>query len=120
MKRSRGASVVVVGDFEGNVMGGFVSEPWKGSKGAYFGNGESFVMQVHPTFKVFPSSQANRMFAIGASNFLAFGGGGDGFALRLDSTLEFGSSERSATYNNDALASSSPFRVVCVEVWAID
>ena len=44
-------------------------------------------------------------------------GSGGHFALYLDSSLEFGSSQESATFENACLGGSTQFKVVKVEVW---
>ena len=47
---------------------------------------------------------------------IGFGGGGK-FALYLDSSLEFGSSDRSDTFDNDCLAGSREFKCIKLEAW---
>jgi TLD len=40
----------------------------------YFGNGESFVMKIHPEFKVFRWTHENNLFVLANPDHLAFGG----------------------------------------------
>lgn len=115
--RHCGPIVLVAMDTSSHVFGAYASEDVHESC-RYYGTGESFVMQVHPRFQVFRSTHANNLFFLPHSDFLAFGGGGS-FALYLDSMLERGTSGRSDSFNNDVLASTSSFKCIAVEVWAI-
>lgn len=40
----------------------------------YFGNGESFVMRIHPDFKVYRWTHENNLFTLAHPDHLAFGG----------------------------------------------
>ena len=52
----------------------------------------------------------------GVVSSLAFGGGGH-FGLYFDQSFEYGSSQESATFDNDCLASTPQFKIIKVEVW---
>jgi hypothetical protein len=56
------------------VFGVFITESWHKSS-QHFGNGESMVMSLLPTFHVYRWTEANSYFAIGKSDFIAVGGG---------------------------------------------
>jgi hypothetical protein len=60
----------------------------------------------------------NAHFVLASNDCVAFGGGGQ-FALYLDSSLEFGSSGRSATFGNECLAGSADFKCIKVRVPAL-
>jgi hypothetical protein len=66
-----------------------------------------------------PPQVVNDMFAYATPEVLGFGSGGDGFALRLDETLEFGASRPCATYGNSAslFGGRDIFPVQRVQIW---
>ncbi|KAF8411473.1 hypothetical protein HHK36_004024 [Tetracentron sinense] len=113
-----GFSLLVVGDRKGAVFGGLVEAPLRAtSKRKYQGTNNTFVFtntSVHPV--VFRPTGANRYFTLCSTDFLALGGG-DHFALYLDSDLLNGSSSTSETYGNSCLALSKDFEVKEVELW---
>jgi hypothetical protein len=47
---------------------------WRQESYRYFGNGESFVMKIHPEFKVFRWTHENNLFVLANPDHLAFGG----------------------------------------------
>ena len=114
LERQEGTLLVVL-DGGGHIFGAFVAEAWR-NEGRYFGNGETFMYKVHPSFARYDWTRANAHFVLGSQDCVAFGGGGK-FALYLDSSLEFGSSDSSPTYDNECLAGSHDFRCIKVEVW---
>ena len=89
----------------------------------YFGNGETFIFRMQPGFEKFGWTRGNSHFVLGSTDCVAFGGAsmhdssGRSFALYLDSSFEYGSSNRSATYGNPPLAGSVNFKCIKVEVW---
>ena len=83
----------------------------------FFGSGESFVASIRPDFAVYRWTRQNNLFLLARPDCLAFGGGGGGFGLSLDSALERGVSGHSETYGNPPLAAAEVFRVIRVEVW---
>jgi len=117
----KGGTILVVLDAEGHIFGGFVSEAWRpsrvgGAVNGYFGNGETFLFTVHPTFARHNWTRANSHFVLSAADCVAFGGGGR-FALYLDSSLECGSSYACPTFGNECLAGSEEFKCIKLEVW---
>ncbi len=62
-------------------------------------------------------TEANHYFAIGKNDFIAVGGGNN-FALWLDSELVHGSSKPCETFGCPVLASNPEFIVQAMEVWA--
>ena len=54
------------------------------------------------------------------SKGIGFGGGGDGYAIWMDSTFKFGSSHRSETFANFCLSEESEFICVKIEVWGFE
>ena len=108
-------TLLVVLDSAGHIFGAYVSEEWE-QRARYFGNGETFLFRVQPSFARYDWARQNDHFVLPAADCIAFGGGGH-FALYLDESLEFGSSQPSATFDNECLAGSVQFKVVKVEVW---
>ena len=101
----------------GHTFGAFVAEQWRDEgRYGYFGNGETFLYKMQPAFARYGWTRANSHFVLTSAECIAFGGGG-GFALYLDSSLEYGSSAHSPTFNNEVLAGSANFKVIKVEVW---
>ena len=111
----RSGTLLVVLDAQGHIFGAFVSDMWRADK-TYFGNGETFLYTLHPTFARYDWTKANSHFVLAAHDCIAFGGGGK-FGLWLDQCLEFGSSDTSATFGNECLAGSTQFKCIKVEVW---
>jgi hypothetical protein len=112
-------TLLVCLDGEGHIFGSFVTEEWTdvhrdGKR--YFGNGETFLFKMHPTFRRYNWTRRNDHFVLAAPDCLAFGGGGH-FGLYFDGSFEYGSSQESATFENDCLASTPQFKVIKVEVW---
>ncbi|XP_057970549.1 uncharacterized protein LOC131159552 isoform X2 [Malania oleifera] len=113
-----GLSLLVVGDRKGAVFGGLVEAPLRPtSRKKYQGTNNSFVFTNAPGHPViFRPTGANRYFTLCSMDSLAMGGG-DHFALYLDSDLLIGSSGRSETYDNCCLAHTQDFDVKEVELW---
>ena len=110
--------LLVVLDGDGHLFGAFIAEPWRQSYlGRYFGNGETFLFKMVPTFARYGWTRANSHFVLSSADCLAFGGGGGQCALYLDSSLEFGSSAPSQTFNNECLSGGPEFKCIKLEVW---
>ena len=63
----------------------------------FVGTGESFIFKCCPHFEVFRWTHQNECFALAEEACIAFGSGG-GFGLWMDADLEFGVSQRCATF----------------------
>jgi len=119
----KGPTTLLVLDGQGHIFGAFVSESWRMGQ-HYFGNGETFLFEVHPHFRIFRWTRSNTHFVFAAADCIAFGGGSPGssadshFGLFLDSSFEFGTSHTSATYANEPLGGSLEFKCIKLEVWA--
>jgi len=115
---NQGPTIILIGDQEGYVFGGFVSEEWKITT-EYFGDGESFVFSVRPKFAAYYWTKANDYYATANRDFIAMGGGNNGrFAFYLDSELNWGTSEVSKTFLNRTLSRNVEFYCTVAEVWA--
>ena len=110
----RGGVLLVVLDSLGHIFGSFVADDWRPERN-YFGNGETVMFKVHPSFHRYGWTRANTHFVHTSPECVAFGGGGH-FALYLDSSLEYGSSRPSSTFGNDTLAGSPDFKCIKLEV----
>ena len=106
------------------VFGAFLSAAPQPSGGSYYGNGESFLF--HATKRAvhahrWPGRPRPAHFILGQPDGLALGGGGDGFGLFIDASIDRGSSARCATYENAPLAGpgSETFEVARLECWGV-
>ncbi|XP_071707326.1 oxidation resistance protein 1 [Rutidosis leptorrhynchoides] len=113
-----GLSLLVVGDRKGAVFGGLVEAPLRPStKKRYQGSNNTFVftnLPGHPV--IFRPTGVNRYFTLCSTEYLALGGGNH-FALYLDSDLLNGSSLASETYGNSCLSHTQEFEVKEIEMW---
>ena len=94
----------------------------KGHSKSYFGNGETFVFKLHPSFARFNWTRTNSHFVHVATDCLAFGAAPP--ALYLDQSLEYGSTGPSPTFANESLTAGltcgsdlADFKIIKVEVW---
>ncbi|KAL7612757.1 hypothetical protein Lser_V15G08223 [Lactuca serriola] len=112
-----GLSLLVVGDRKGAVFGGLVEAPLKPStKKRYQGSNDTFVFPNTPGCPViYRPTGVNRYFTLCSTEYLALGGGNH-FALYLDSDLLNGSSLASETYGNSCLSHTQEFEVKEIEV----
>ena len=110
---------MLVEDSWGHVFGAFIGNPIQNSSN-YYGSAESFVFSLSPIAKKYKWTGANNYFVISDHNHFCVGGGGDGFAFQLDDELDTGVSNRSATFDNEQLASSEFFKTLNVELWFLD
>lgn len=124
-------TLLIVKTSEGNIVGGFASEPWETAatvgKCAYYGRGASFVFSDFPEK---PNQQLNFYKWVGANDYcqlldvsagrLALGGGGD-FGLVIDHNFQKGSTGPCATFANPSLVPGigGSFDVVEFEVYGI-
>ncbi|KAK1410718.1 hypothetical protein QVD17_37257 [Tagetes erecta] len=113
-----GLSLLVVGDRKGAVFGGLVEAPLRPStKKRYQGSNNTFVFTNIPGSPViFRPTGINRYFTLCSTEYLALGGGNH-FALYLDSDLLNGSSLESETYGNSCLSHTQDFEVKEIELW---
>ncbi|CAI9263648.1 unnamed protein product [Lactuca saligna] len=113
-----GLSLLVVGDRKGAVFGGLVEAPLKPStKKRYQGSNDTFVFTNTPGLPViYRPTGVNRYFTLCSTEYLALGGGNH-FALYLDSDLLNGSSLASETYGNSCLSHTQEFEVKEIELW---
>ncbi|KAL7613398.1 hypothetical protein Lser_V15G06775 [Lactuca serriola] len=113
-----GLSLLVVGDRKGAVFGGLVEAPLKPStKKRYQGSNDTFVFTNTPGRPViYRPTGVNRYFTLCSTEYIALGGGNH-FALYLDSDLLNGSSLASETYGNSCLSHTQEFEVKEIELW---
>ncbi|KAM6910100.1 nuclear receptor coactivator 7-like [Xenentodon cancila] len=110
--------LLVVKDMQKKVFGAFSSDPFKVSQYCY-GTGETFLFSFNPDFQQYRWSGENSYFVSGDLESLQIGGGGNGFALWLDSDLYHGASFSCATFHNAPLSTHEDFIVQDVEVWTV-
>ncbi|XP_019946536.2 TLD domain-containing protein 2 [Paralichthys olivaceus] len=110
--------LLIIRDMHKKVFGAFSTHPFRVSKYCY-GTGETFLFSYNPDFKAYRWSGENSYFVSGKLESLQIGGGGDGFALWLDSDLYRGSSFSSPTFHNEPLSTKEDFIVQNLEVWTL-
>jgi len=110
-----GASVLLVKTTDEDIFGGFATISWAAQKG-YFGTGQCFLFSFKGGMRVAPWSRSNDYFQICTVSELAFGGGGNGFGLRLDKDFRYGSSAACATFQGEAVGPEI-FEVAELEVF---
>ena len=131
-------TILLVQTTLGDRFGAFCSYPWSVSTRPgqlFFGSGSTFVFRLCAAadradaagepetflwvgFSGAAHADGTGLFMMANPDGLAIGGGGDGYALWLDSDLHLGSSARCTTFDNAPLCTSGPdFTVANVEVW---
>ncbi len=124
-------TLLVVKTSNGNIIGGFASEPWEGQGGigkcTYYGRGASFLFSDFPPK---PDRKLTFYKWVGANDYcqlcdvqagrLALGGGGN-FGLVVDNNFQKGTTGSCATFNNPSLVPGigGSFDVVEFEVYGI-
>jgi len=117
----RGSTIILIGDTDGYIFGGFLSGDWKErSATKHFGNGESFVFSLSPTFERYAWTGANENFAFGTNQYFAMGGTIGRYALYIDCSFHFGTSETANTFLNRRLSNNEEFQIRFLEVWVFD
>jgi len=115
--KDKGPVIFIVEDTSHTLFGAFISESVRQSQ-YYFGTGESFLFRLHPNFTVYKWSRKNSYFMLANEKSVAFGGGGRGFGLWLDSDFLNGSSYPCDTFDNDtSIATKEDFECLVVEIW---
>lgn len=87
----------------GCVFGGFCNQVFQLTQIYYLGNEDSFVFSILPNREVFKAGNENNFYLLCDTTYFAYGGGGEGEAIRLNEDLESGSTNRSATFANKRL-----------------
>lgn len=119
----KGPTLVVVKGKQGQLFGGYASEPWL-KNGKYYGNFSSFLFELLPKLAVYTPSGANQNFQYCGHNFaslpngIGFGGQVGYWSLFIDGSFEHGMSHKGATYTNTgSLSADTKFEVDVVECW---
>ncbi|KAL0051502.1 hypothetical protein WJX82_008750 [Trebouxia sp. C0006] len=119
----KGPTLLLVKDKQGQLFGGYASEPWL-KNGKYYGNFSTFLFQLLPKVAMYNPSGANQNFQYCGHNFaslpngIGFGGQVGYWSLFVDGLFEKGMSHKGATYTNPAsLSADTKFEVDVVECW---
>lgn len=111
-------TLLIFKDSNNHVFGCFCDQLWKvAADNNYFGDGQTMVFKIRPTFHVYRWSGLNSYFMLATKDYMAVGGGTD-YAIRLDSAFREGTSGTCETFASPCLASQSQFRCDVVEAWA--
>lgn len=114
------ACIVVLRDRHRNVFGGFCPQRWENHK-EYYGTGECFVFDFkecgkdHP-INVYKWTGKNNFFMYSTQQTIAMGGG-QNFAISIDSDLKNGSSGACETFDSPRFTQDKLFRCSLFEVW---
>jgi len=112
-------TVLVVVGKSGHTVAAFASRPWRPQR-HFFGTGETVLFALQPHAVEYKWTQNNKLFQLAKPSALALGGGGDGFALYLNDTLQKGSSGGCDTFGNaSSLLGENQCEIICVELWAL-
>ena len=109
-------TLLVVKDTQGFVFGAYMSDGVKESV-RYYGTGETFLFTLRPEVSVHPWQGTNQFFMMGTNQYFTIGAGNGQFALYVTEMLDRGTSNRSETFYNKVLSSTSEFNILDVEVW---
>jgi len=106
-----------VKDSDGWVFACFSPDKWKKCD-SYYGNGEVFLLTLHPHFATYKWAGADDHFLLSTDTFLAVGGGNN-FAFWLDSFFHTGTSQPCATFGSPSLIKSPSGQFSCsgLEAW---
>ncbi|PKC60178.1 TLD-domain-containing protein [Rhizophagus irregularis] len=119
--------MVIVGDKDGNIFGGFAYEDWE-LKPNWYGNEKNFLFSIRPKLRIFPSTGYNDHYQYlnygtkTLPNGLGMGGQFDFCGLWINSDIINGNSMAtplSSTYSSPQLSKKQEFKVDEIEVWLV-
>lgn len=138
-------TILAIETTDGEVFGAFTSTAWKNSAD-YYGSGESFLWRMKHDRRTlctsvfdqanlesdvdfFPWTGSNYLVQYCSKERLALGGGNSrkvsngGFAVAIESTMLYGTSVQSGTFDNPPLSKvhqdGTPFEIVNMEIWSM-
>lgn len=111
-------SLLIVKDDGGNIFGCFAPCQWM-NYSRYYGNGECFVFQLIPEYKIFHWTKKNDFFMYSSYSYIGVGGGISS-AFYLDGNMDGGTSGNSETFDCGLLSSSDFFQCIDVELWVFE
>lgn len=138
-------TILAIETTDGEVFGAFTSTAWKHSAD-YYGSGESFLWRMKHDRRTlctsvfdqanlesevdfFPWTGSNYLVQYCSKERLALGGGDSrkvsngGFAVAIESTMLYGTSTQSGTFDNPPLSkvhtNGTPFEIVNMEIWSM-
>ena len=116
-------SILVVKDEDGNVFGGYASEPWT-PQFTFYGTGECFLFSYFKDNKihVYTSTGENDHYMYGDYDQICMGCSDDYFSLSLRNNFLDGYSKSTKTYNNECLndKNKDKFTIVKLELWTFE
>jgi len=133
---TNGPSIMVIRTTNGEIFGGFASEPWKKRlpHEGFYGTGECFLFSLYPRAEVHQWTGANVFCMYSTGDEIAMGGGRSKkmtvekefessvsvhFGIWLDSEFLVGYSHPCGTFENPQLAEKEQFETIFVEFWGI-
>jgi hypothetical protein len=143
-------TILAIETVDGHVFGSFTSQPWRLSSLGFYGNGDSFVWRMRRSrnepcssiveqalmeskMDVFPFTFRNSKIQFCTHDGISIGegevtemtkeGSNFGHAIRLDGTLQFGSTSNCETFGNPCLTHTDlrgkEFEVANIELWSM-
>lgn len=143
-------TILAIETLDGHVFGSFTSQPWRLSSRGFYGNGDSFVWRMRRSrnepcssiveqalmeskMDVFPFTFRNSKIQFCTNDGISIGEGevtemsqdgtNFGHAVRLDKTLQFGSTSNCETFGNPCLTHTDlrgkEFQVANIELWCM-
>ncbi|KAL6641862.1 hypothetical protein ACP70R_020043 [Stipagrostis hirtigluma subsp. patula] len=119
-------TVLIIKDTEGNVFGGYASQPWQ-RHSDFYGDMKTFLFKLCPQASIFRPTGANKNLQWCAVNFssdnipngIGFGGQPHHFGLFLSANFDQGHSFTCTTFTSPQLSNTSRFRPEVIECWGI-
>lgn len=116
--RVSGASdtLLIIQDEDAHVFGCYTPTEWE-INDTYYGNPTCVLFTLHPLFHSYKATLKNHYFMLAKHDYIAIGGG-DHFALWLDSSFRDGQSLPCLTFDSPSLSKRPHFKCTELEVWA--
>eukprot|EP01111_Echinosteliopsis_oligospora_P011859 TRINITY_DN4005_c0_g1_i2.p1 TRINITY_DN4005_c0_g1~~TRINITY_DN4005_c0_g1_i2.p1 ORF type:complete len:596 (+),score=137.38 TRINITY_DN4005_c0_g1_i2:32-1819(+) len=100
-----------------HIFGAFCTHAWVRSD-RYYGDGECFLFTILPRMRKYAwNRNGPSYFMMANEQSIVVGGGGKGYGLWLDDSLENGTTNCCDTFDNDPLHSQEHFKVAVLEVF---
>ncbi|EYU38669.1 hypothetical protein ABFS82_12G153900 [Erythranthe guttata] len=121
-----GPTVLIIKDREGDIYGGYASQPWE-KHPDFYGDMRSFLFQLYPEASIFRPTGANHNLQWCAVNFtsesipngIGFGGRVSHFGLFVSANFDQGHSFTCTTFASPCLSKSSQIYPEVIECWGV-
>ncbi|KAK7284813.1 hypothetical protein RJT34_19566 [Clitoria ternatea] len=121
-----GPTVLVIRDKEGNIYGGYASQPWE-RHADFYGDMKCFLFQLNPKASIFRPTGANSNLQWCAINFssedipngIGFGGRVNHFGLFLSANFDQGHTFTCSTFGSPCLSNTNRILPEVIECWGV-